>query len=85
MDKIRPPFRVLSENADNSRVSFATGLGGILQSVIFGFGGIEITENGIIQLPTQLPSHWKSLTITGVGVEKKTYKVENPNYRKSKK
>lgn len=84
MDKIRPPFRVLSENADNSRVSFATGLGGILQSVIFGFGGIEITENGIIQLPTQLPSHWKSLTITGVGVEKNTYRVENPNYKETK-
>ena len=84
MDKIRPPFRVLSENADNSRVSFATGLGGILQSVIFGFGGLEITEKGIIQLPTQLPSHWKSLTITGVGVEKKTYKVDNPNYKETK-
>ena len=85
MDKIRPPFRVLSENADNSRVSFATGLGGILQSVIFGFGGLEITEKGIIQLPTQLPSHWKSLTITGVGVDKKTYKVDNPNYKETKK
>ena len=84
MDKIRPPFRVLSENADNSRVSFATGLGGILQSVIFGFGGLEITEKGIIQLPTQLPSHWKSLTITGVGVDKKTYKVDNPNYKETK-
>ncbi len=84
MDKIRPPFRVLSENADNSRVSFATGLGGILQSVIFGFGGLEITEKGIIQLPTQLPSHWKSLTITGVGVGKKTYKVDNPNYKETK-
>lgn len=81
-DKLRPPFGVLSENANNSRVSFATGLGGILQSVIFGFGGIDITEDGIIQLPTSLPSHWKSLTITGVGVEKKTFRVENPDYEK---
>lgn len=80
-DKLRPPFGVLSENANNSRVSFATGLGGILQSVIFGFGGLEITEEGIIQHPTTLPSHWKSLTMTGVGPEKKTYKVENPDYK----
>lgn len=80
-DKLRPPFGVLSENADNSRVSFATGLGGILQSVIFGFAGIEITEDGIVQLPTRLPSHWKSLTVTGVGVEKKDYRVENPEYK----
>jgi trehalose/maltose hydrolase-like predicted phosphorylase len=76
-DKLRPPFGVLSENADNNRVSFVTGLGGILQSVIFGFAGIEITEDGIVQLPASLPSHWKSLTVTGVGTERKTYRVEN--------
>lgn len=83
-DKLRPPFGVLSENADNSRVSFATGLGGILQSVIFGFAGVEITEDGIIQLPTRLPSHWKSLTVTGVGVDKQTFRVENPDYKTTK-
>ena len=83
-DKLRPPFGVLSENANNSRVSFATGLGGILQSVIFGFAGVEITENGIIQLPTRLPSHWKSLTVTGVGVDKQTFRVENPDYKTTK-
>ena len=49
----------------------------ILQSVIFGFAGIEITEDGIVQLPASLPSHWKSLTVTGVGTERKTYRVEN--------
>ena len=76
-DKLRPHFGVLSENADNSRVSFATGLGGILQSVLFGFAGIEVTEHGIIQLPTRIPAHWKSLTVTGAGPEKKTYKVTN--------
>ena len=74
-DKLRPPFGVLSESANTSRVSFATGLGGILQSVIFGFAGLEITEEGIKQLPAQLPSHWKSLTVTGVGPEKKTFRV----------
>jgi trehalose/maltose hydrolase-like predicted phosphorylase len=83
-DKLRPPFGVLSENANNSRVSFATGLGGILQSVIFGFAGVEITPEGIIQLPTRIPSHWKSLTVTGVGVDKQTFRVENPDYKATK-
>ena len=83
-DKLRPPFGVLSENANNSRVSFATGLGGILQSVIFGFAGVDITEDGIVQLPTRLPSHWKSLTVTGVGVDKQTFRVENPDYKTTK-
>lgn len=83
-DKLRPPFGVLSENANNSRVSFATGLGGILQSVIFGFAGVDITDNGIVQLPTRLPSHWKSLTVTGVGVDKQTFRVENPDYKTTK-
>ena len=83
-DKLRPPFGVLSENSNSDRVSFVTGLGGILQSVIFGFAGVEITDEGIIQLPTRLPSHWKSLTVTGVGVDKKTFKVENPEYSKTK-
>lgn len=77
---IRPPFRVLSENANNNRVSFMTGVGGMLQAVIFGFGGLEITESGITQLPTQLPSHWKSLTLIGVGRDKKTFSVVNRSY-----
>ena len=80
-DKLRPPFGVLSENANNSRVSFATGLGGILQSVIFGFAGVEITEEGIRQLPAKIPSHWKSLTVTGAGPERQTFRVDNPEYK----
>ena len=72
---VRPPFGVLSENADNNRVSFMTGVGGMLQAVIFGFGGLEVTPDGIIQHPTKLPKHWKSLTITGVGRNKQTFTV----------
>jgi trehalose/maltose hydrolase-like predicted phosphorylase len=45
----------------------------MLQAVINGFCGLEITDRGIRQLPSVLPPHWKKLTITGVGPEKKTY------------
>jgi trehalose/maltose hydrolase-like predicted phosphorylase len=68
-----PPFRVIAETKGGTNPYFATGAGGILQSVLMGFGGLEITPQGIIQIKTVLPKHWKSLTIMGVGVQKKTF------------
>jgi hypothetical protein len=41
-----------------------------------GFGGLEITSKGIVQIPSALPKNWKSLTMTGIGVEKKTFTVK---------
>jgi protein-glucosylgalactosylhydroxylysine glucosidase len=70
-----PPFGVISEAAGGTNPYFATGAGGMLQSVVSGFGGLDITENGIIQLKTKLPKAWKSLKMTGVGVEKKAFEV----------
>lgn len=70
-----PPFNVLAETAGGTNPYFATGAGGMLQSVLNGFGGLEITDHGIIQLKTRLPKEWKSLTITSVGSGKKTYVV----------
>ncbi len=72
----RPPFGALAEAATSDNPYFATGAGGMLQVVLFGFGGLDITEEGIVQKSPILPKEWKSLTITGVGPEKKTYKVE---------
>ncbi|NHF61335.1 glycoside hydrolase family 65 protein [Flavobacteriaceae bacterium TP-CH-4] len=72
----RPPFGALAEAATSDNPYFATGAGGMLQVVLFGFGGLHITEEGIVQKNPILPKEWKSLTITGVGPEKKTYKVE---------
>ncbi len=68
-----PPFRVIAETKGGTNPYFATGAGGILQSVLMGFGGLEITPQGIIQIKTVLPKQWKSVTITGVGVQKKTF------------
>ncbi|MCL6523547.1 MAG: glycoside hydrolase family 65 protein [Thermoflavifilum sp.] len=72
-----PPFNVLAETAGGTNPYFATGAGGILQAVLNGFGGLQITDQGIVQLPTRLPPQWKSLTITGVGMEKKDFSVQN--------
>jgi hypothetical protein len=48
----------------------------MLQAVIFGLGGVDITEQGIVQLKTKLPRQWKSLTIKGVGKEEKIFSVK---------
>jgi trehalose/maltose hydrolase-like predicted phosphorylase len=73
---LNPPFRVIAETKGGTNPYFATGAGGILQALIMGFGGLDITAAGIVQLPSSLPSGWKSLTITGVGREKKNYSVK---------
>ena len=41
-----------------------------------GFGGLDITPQGIIQIKSALPPNWRSVTITGVGPDKKTYTVK---------
>ncbi|SEK40674.1 Trehalose and maltose hydrolase (possible phosphorylase) [Chitinophaga rupis] len=73
LQNLNPPFRVIAETKGGTNPYFATGAGGLLQAVLMGFGGLEITPKGIIQLKTALPSGWKKLTITGVGVEQKTF------------
>ncbi|HEY0678605.1 MAG TPA: glycoside hydrolase family 65 protein [Chitinophagaceae bacterium] len=73
---LNPPFRVIAESKGGTNPYFATGAGGIIQSVLMGFGGLEITPKGIIQIKSVLPKSWKSLTITGVGVERRTFTVK---------
>lgn len=70
---LNPPLRVIAETKGGTNPYFATGAGGILQSVLMGFGGLEITPQGITQIKTVIPKNWKSLTIYGVGNEKKTF------------
>lgn len=70
-----PPFGVLAESAGATNPYFTTGAGGMLQCLINGFGGLELTDKGVRQVKSSLPSHWKSLTIKGVGPDGKTWKV----------
>ncbi len=72
-----PPFGVLAETANGTNPYFATGAGGMLQAVLNGFGGLDITDAGLVQLKTTLPKHWKSLTIKGIGPEKKTIQISS--------
>ncbi|MDU1890816.1 MAG: glycoside hydrolase family 65 protein [Dysgonomonas sp.] len=71
-----PPFRVIAETKGGTNPYFITGAGGILQTVLMGYGGLDIQpDGGIGQIETVMPSHWSKLTIKGIGPEKKTYIV----------
>ena len=71
-----PPFRVIAETKGGTNPYFSTGAGGILQSVLMGFGGLDITPKGIVQIKSVIPKGWKSLTLTGIGPDKKTYTIK---------
>lgn len=71
-----PPFGVLAETAGGTNPYFATGAGGMLQLVLMGIGGLEITDEGVISVEQKvLPPKWKSLEIKGVGVDRKIFKI----------
>jgi len=71
-----PPFNVIAETKGGTNPYFATGAGGVLQTVLNGFGGLEITVDGIKQIKSSLPREWKSLTLKGIGLDKKNFYVK---------
>jgi trehalose/maltose hydrolase-like predicted phosphorylase len=72
----RPPFGVFSESANSNNPYFATGAGAMLQAVIYGFGGVEQTDQGLKYNKGLLPKQWKSLKIIGLGPDNKTVVIE---------
>jgi trehalose/maltose hydrolase-like predicted phosphorylase len=73
---LNPPFRVIAETKGGTNPYFATGAGGILQGIVMGFVGIDITPAGLQQVKSALPKNWKSITITGAGPLRKTFTVK---------
>ncbi|MEL6922926.1 MAG: glycoside hydrolase family 65 protein [Bacteroidota bacterium] len=71
-----PPFGVISETAGGTNPYFATGAGGMLQAVLSGIGGLEITDEGVVQKNGSLPKEWKRIVMKGVGAEEKAFVVE---------
>jgi protein-glucosylgalactosylhydroxylysine glucosidase len=73
-----PPFGVLAETAGGTNPYFATGAGGFLQTLLYGFGGLDITNAGLSQLKgIKLPNTWKSLTLKGIGPNKQSIIIKN--------
>lgn len=60
---LRPPFGSFAETATSDNPYFMTGAGGLLQAVMFGFGGLEITDEGIARHEILLPEKWLSVRV----------------------
>lgn len=60
---LKQPFGVFSETKGGSNPYFLTGAGGVLQSMVFGFGGFNIGDKGIYITNNSIPSGWKKVTI----------------------
>ncbi|MGC4045193.1 MAG: hypothetical protein QM758_15485 [Armatimonas sp.] len=71
---VRGPFLLFSEKRSLDRCVFATGAGGVLQAVYYGFGGLDWSDwNGIAAAKPTLPPSWKKLTITGIAYRGKRW------------
>jgi len=57
------PFNVLAETQFGSNPYFLTGAGGIIQSVIFGYAGIDITDQGVVKVQTVIPDEWSRVVV----------------------
>lgn len=80
---IRGPFLLFSEKRSLDRCVFVTGIGGVLQSVMYGFGDLRAEDFGRkFDRKITLPKSWKSLTITRIRHDGKTYTLKvMPNSR----
>jgi len=58
----RPPFWSFSETPTNNEFFFCTGIGGALQTLLFGFTGLRLRE-GYFSLRPVLPDHWPALRL----------------------
>ncbi|MBC8142020.1 MAG: glycoside hydrolase family 65 protein, partial [Armatimonadetes bacterium] len=73
---VRGAFLLFSEKRTLDRCVFTTGAGGILQSVIYGFGGVDYDQwDKIPTTKPTLPPTWKSLTLRGVQYRGKRYTI----------
>jgi trehalose/maltose hydrolase-like predicted phosphorylase len=73
---IKPPFDVPTETATNNTGYFLTAAGGLLQNIEYGFTGLRLEEDGLVQAyPPVLPSTWRSFTLTRVALRGRHYDI----------
>lgn len=65
-ENIKGPFKVWNElRSGKGATNFMTGAGGFLQSILFGYGGLRLKEDGL-HFKLQLPPDSHSLVLNGV-------------------
>jgi trehalose/maltose hydrolase-like predicted phosphorylase len=86
---MRGPWDAFAEKRSSNRVYFCTGMGGCLQSVLYGFAGLQVAEPGQKAAGTKiagdgtaslyadphLPPGWGGLTVRGVQFHGRAYTV----------
>jgi len=67
---VRPPYHFFSEKRTRDNVYFATGAGGVVEAVLYGFGGLRLEPDpkhpDRPRLEPHVPKEWKSLGIRGL-------------------
>jgi trehalose/maltose hydrolase-like predicted phosphorylase len=77
---VRGPFMLFSEKRSLDRCVFVTGLGGLLQAVIYGYAGLDLsTKTPTATQKPVLPKSWKSITLKGVQHRGQSYDVRIDN------
>jgi protein-glucosylgalactosylhydroxylysine glucosidase len=73
---IKPPFNVRVETPDNNTGYFVTASGGFLQNLLYGFSGLRIEQQGLIEAyaPVLAPE-WKSMTLKNVTFRGQHYDI----------
>ncbi len=74
---LNKPFRVIAETKEGTNPYFITGAGGVLQAVMMGFCGLEITDTGITQVKSTIPKNWNGIILKGIGPKSQQYQVVN--------
>lgn len=73
---LRPPFHVLAETPTNDAMNFITGAGGFLQQVIFGYTGLRLDMDGLVQrYKPLLPKQIDEMTLRNFTVRGKKYDI----------
>jgi trehalose/maltose hydrolase-like predicted phosphorylase len=73
---LKPPFNVRTETASNNTGYFLTGSGGYLQNLLYGFTGLRLREQGLVEAyPPVLPAEWQSLTLENIAFRGQHYDV----------
>ena len=74
---LKPPFNVRTETATNNTGYFMTASGGLLQNIVYGFTGLRIEDQGLVQAyPPMLPAHWTALTLKHVNFRGEHYDID---------
>ncbi len=71
---IRPPFNLYSESPRNENPDILSGKATTLSSVIHGFAGLRVRDDGIHFKP-RLPNGWTTITFRRLPIGKAVYNI----------